>query len=284
MAGAGRRREESVDEPRSALKQAEAIWQRLDAQRPALFLDYDGTLTPIVERPEDATLSGDMRSILEDVSRLCLVAIVSGRDRADVEAMVNLPDLVYAGSHGFDIRGPQGLELEQPEARQALPDLERAEEELRQRLDGIRGARLERKRFAIAVHYRQLERPEDAERVERQVDEVVDALPTLRKKGGKKIFELQPDVDWDKGRAVLWLAEKLGLADDEVLLMYVGDNVTDEDAFRALRRGRGGIGIRVAAPDEPTDADYYLRDCGEVREFLQRLHSRLAANERKADR
>jgi trehalose-phosphatase len=154
--------------------------------------------------------------------------------------------------------------------------LERAERQLRRRLGEIRGARLERKRFAIALHYRQLERPEEAGRVEQLVDEVVAALPALRKKGGKKIFELQPDVDWDKGRAVLWLAEHLGLDGDDVVIIYVGDDLTDEDAFRALRRRGAGIGIRVAPPGPATEADYYLRDCGEVREFLERLRGRLA--------
>jgi alpha,alpha-trehalase len=257
--------------PVSALDSADKIAAWLKHQKVALFLDYDGTLTPIVRRPEDATLSEEMRALLRQLAGRCTVAIVSGRDRQDVESMVRVEGLVYAGSHGFDIRGPHGLVMQHEGAEQRLPELDAAERQLRARTAAIAGARVERKRFAIAVHYREVADDDDVQQVERVVDEVCRAHPGLRKKGGKKVFELQPDVEWDKGRAVLWLVQSLGLDKPSVAVVYIGDDVTDEDAFRALRQHDTGIGVRVAAPDSSTEATYYLRDCEEVRGFLQLL-------------
>jgi trehalose-phosphatase len=129
---------------------------------------------------------------------------------------------------------------------------------------------VERKKFAIAVHYR-LVAPENVERVEAVVDEVTENRSELRKAYGKKIFELQPQVDWHKGKALFSLMKTLELDQDDVLPFYIGDDVTDEDAFRALR-GRG-IGIVVREEPYETAASYSLKDPEEVRAFLLRLVS-----------
>ncbi len=246
------------------------IAHRIEGKETALFLDYDGTLTPIVRRPEEATLSETMRALLTDLSKHCTLAIVSGRDRRNVEEMVQVENLIYAGSHGFDIHGPSGLDMQQHDAQKALPDLDEAERQLRPPIDAIPGARVERKKYAIAVHYREVSGQENLRRVEEIVDEVARKRPQLRKRGGKKIFELQPDVDWDKGRAILWIMNALGL-DPSKMVLYLGDDVTDEDAFKVLYLRGLGLGIRVALPTEGTYAPYYLRDCGEVQNFLQSL-------------
>lgn len=248
------------------------VRRRLQGRRPALLLDYDGTLTPIVERPEDATLRESIRDLLRRLSRLCFVAVVSGRDRADVKKMVDLEELVFAGSHGYDITGPNGLKMENELGAAALPDLDAAERELNDRIAAIPGARVERKRFAIAVHYRQVERGREPQ-VEQAARDVKEMHPKLRLKGGKKIWELQPDVEWDKGRAVLWLLDHLGLDRDDILPIYMGDDVTDEDAFRALQ-GRG-IGVLVGRPEEKTRADVLLEDVDEVEQFLRGLAEEL---------
>lgn len=257
--------------PLAALAHSEAITEYLRGKDLALFLDYDGTLTPIVRRPEDATLAGDVRALLVELARHATVAIVSGRDRRDVEQMVGVESLVYAGSHGFDIRGPHGLAMEQEAARKALPELDGAEAELVQRLAAVSGARIERKKFAVAVHYRELASHRAVEEVERVVDEVLAGHPGLRKRGGKKIFELQPDIPWDKGYAVTWLSQALGLDRPDVAVIYIGDDLTDEDAFRALARRGAGIGILVGSSASETSARYTLNDCGEVKTFLQSL-------------
>jgi alpha,alpha-trehalase len=233
-----------------------------------MFFDYDGTLTPIVSQPEDAILSDPMREALAQLSQLCTVAIVSGRDRVDVEPLVSLDELVYAGSHGFDIKGPAGLRMEHEGGRQVLADLDRAERELNERLKKVRGARVERKRFAIANHYRNVAEA-DVPQMEQAVREVLGKHDRLRMSGGKKVYELRPDIDWDKGRAVLWLMKALGLSADETLAFYVGDDVTDEDAFRAL--AAQGVGVVVGAPTYRTHAAYRLHDTDEVQTFLESM-------------
>jgi trehalose-phosphatase len=240
----------------------------LSGRRPALFLDYDGTLTPIVERPEDALLPPGTRAVLERLAARLPVAVVSGRDLADVRRMVGVEGIAYAGSHGFDIVGPDGSVHQR--GREYLPDLDAAERELAPRLDPVAGARIERKTFAVAVHFRQVAE-ERVPEVEAAVAEVAAAHPRLRRTGGKKVFELRPDVDWDKGRALLWLLEVLGLSGDEVLPIYVGDDETDEDAFRAIRERGLGVVVRGEGDQRTTAARYALRDTDEARSFLELL-------------
>jgi trehalose-phosphatase len=260
----------------SGLARIDEIFDRLGDRRLALFLDYDGTLTPIVRRPEEATLTPRMREMLRRLADRVFVAIVSGRDLEDVRRMVGLEDLHYAGSHGYDVAGPDGLRMEQEGARDFLPDLDSVQRRLEADLADVAGAWVERKRFAIAVHFREAAIG-DEERVERIVDEARTEHPRLRKKGGKKIFELQPDVPWDKGAAVRWLLERLDLAGPEVLPVYIGDDVTDEDAFRVLEKT--GIGVRVGPSHEPTRAHYTLRDTAELETFFDHLLRRMPGGE-----
>lgn len=253
----------------SALDRVPEIAERARGKRLAVFLDYDGTLTPIVETPGRAVMAESMRRAVIRLSRHCTVGIISGRDLEDVRRMVNIDaSIVYAGSHGFDISGPEGLDVKSQAGIEFLPALDRAERELSEKLRPVKGALVERKKFAIAVHYR-LVSPEKVRLVEESVDRVASGLPELRKAYGKKIFELQPDIDWHKGKALLALLGKLHLDGEDVLPFFVGDDVTDEDAFRAIQ-GRG-IGIVVRDRPYETAASYSLENPDEVREFLLRL-------------
>jgi trehalose 6-phosphate phosphatase len=249
----------------SALDSGTVLAQKLERKRPAVFLDYDGTLTHIVARPELAILDEAVRRTLAALAKRCPVAIVSGRDRADVEGLVGLDNLIYAGSHGFDIRG-RGLQSEHGAA--FLPDLDDAEAELRQSLAHIRGALLERKTYSLAVHVRGLA-PDAALAAEAAVDGALSRHSRLRKGTGKMVFELLPRLDWHKGKAVLLILQALRIPAADVLPIYIGDDRTDEDAFGALH-GRG-VGILVAESPRPTAAYYTLRDPDEVHRFLQRL-------------
>ena len=254
----------------------EEIARLVENRRPAIFLDYDGTLTPIVARPDLAIMSEEMRAAVRRLAGLCTVAIVSGRDRADVERLVGLDGLVYAGSHGFDIAGPDGLRIEHARGAAFTAAVRRAAEKLGPVLSGIAGALVEPKRFAVAVHYRQVA-DADLPAVEAAVDRVLGAVPELRRTEGKKVFELRPRFDWDKGKAVLWLLDALTLGTPEVLPFYIGDDTTDEDAFRALA-GRG-IGIFVGPPDAETAAAYRLDDPEAVGRFLGTLGDMLEARD-----
>jgi trehalose-phosphatase len=261
--------------------------RRLGTQPIALFLDYDGTLTPIVERPEMAVLADDMRAALERVAAHCFVGIVSGRDLADVQAMfrgdgskdavTGAGHLWFAGSHGFDIAAPDGTRTEVEEAHAHLDALGAAADDLERALAAIPGAWVERKRFAVATHFRQVDDARVPE-VETAVDRVLAAHAGLRKTGGKRIFELRPDVAWDKGRALWSLFERADLTRAADLAVFVGDDVTDEDAFVAL--GDDGIGIVVADEARPTDADYRLSSPDDVRAFLSELAALLVGGDR----
>lgn len=258
-----------------ALEHHAAIAHCLDGKRAAIFLDYDGTLTPIVADPRDARLDDAIRATIEDLARRCTVAIVSGRERTDVARMVGLDNLIYVGSHGFDIAGPDGLHKEHERAPELVPVLDRAEQRVRTDLADVAGALVERKRFAIAAHYRSVA-PQDAARVERAVDAAVAEAPQLlRKTGGKMLFELRPNVDWDKGRAVGWLLAHLGLDRPDIVPLYIGDDETDEDAFAVMHR-YGGLGILVSPDAQRTSADYRLDDPAAVGRFLRRLDDDLS--------
>jgi len=237
-------------------------------QRVAVFLDYDGTLTPIVAHPEDAVLSRQMREIVRQLARVSPVAVISGRGLADVRDRVGLEEIIYAGSHGYEIVGPRGLHLENPEAQKCLPALERAEAELQPQVSAIPGAQIERKKYSIAIHFRNVSQ-EQVGAVERAVNTVAAQHSHLRKGHGKKVLELQPDLDWHKGRAVEWLLEVLGLNKGEALPLYLGDDLTDEDAFEVLRDR--GVGIVVRDEPRPTAARYALENTAEVGSFLGML-------------
>jgi trehalose-phosphatase len=246
----------------SALQQLDEIKTRIANKELGIFLDYDGTLTPIVRRPEDAVLSGKMKTVLREVAKRYSVAVVSGRDLRDVQKLVDLDGIFYAGSHGFEITGPN---IYYQYAENFLPVLDEAESEIRSALEQVSGVVVERKKFSIAVHYRAAAQ-EDIPTVEKVVDHVSEGHPELRKAGGKKIFELQPKVEWNKGKAVLRLLEALGMNKPEVIPMYIGDDLTDEDAFRVIRES--GIGIVVREESRPTEASYALDSTDEVHDFL----------------
>ena len=252
----------------SALDRGQAgRWRRVRSGG-MVCLDYDGTLTPIVERPEQATLSAAMRGTLRRLAALLPVAIVSGRDLAVVAELVDIDGLAYVGSHGLDIAGSPAGRLRKEVALDFLPELDRVERCLQRETAGIAGVIVERKRFSVSTHVR-LVAPDERARVDAIVERVQRAHPSLRREGGKLLFELRPDVDWDKGRAVCWLLEALGR--DLSSALFIGDDLTDESVFRVLA-GRG-TGVVVAEADRPTAAELRLDHPGEVRTLLERICS-----------
>jgi trehalose 6-phosphate phosphatase len=250
----------------------EKLFNQILEKRPVFFLDYDGTLTPIVNHPEDALLSDSMRSVLKKLAKLCKVSVISGRDKKDVQKLVGLDELIYAGSHGFDISGPGGMKMQNEEAKKFLSVLDKAEEVLKTKLSVLKGSQLERKKFSIAIHYRNA--AEDiVPQIKSSVYNVHEQFPNLRKGFGKKVIELQPDIEWHKGKAVLWLMDYLELKRDKVLPFYIGDDITDEDAFNVLQNI--GIGILVGDQGKETKAHYLLNNVGEVEKFLNKVIERI---------
>jgi trehalose 6-phosphate phosphatase len=253
----------------SAWDATDALTARLRGRRPAVFLDYDGTLSPIVKNPADAVLSDGMRAALRRLAAACPVAIVSGRDLADVQAFVADDSLYFAGSHGFDLAGPGGWREVVPIGKTFLPALDAAAAELEQALSAIPGARLERKRFSLAVHYRQVT-PDRETDVARSLADIMPRHPKLKHSAGKKVYDVKPRADWHKGRAVLALLTELDLDRPDVLPVYLGDDTTDEDAFRALSNRGLGVVVRDGS-DRRTAAQYGLDSTDEVERFLHWL-------------
>jgi trehalose-phosphatase len=260
----------------SALESMREIKNRLKNTRVALFLDYDGTLTPIVLRPEMAVLSEEMRETVRAAADKFFVAVVSGRDLADIRKLVGIPSLCYAGSHGFDITGPEEKHLEFQKGKDFIPRLEKAKQKIKSQIESIPGAHIEDKKFSFAVHFREVP-SEDRPKIEKAVDEAVTEFSGLRKSPGKKVFEIQPDLDWNKGKALLWLLESFHLDSPDVQPIYIGDDVTDEDAFQVLKDI--GIGIVVGMNSRSSAARYRLNGPEEVGRFLQMLISAVKGEE-----
>lgn len=257
--------------PPSALEHFDEIFAAV-RDRPALFLDYDGTLAPIAPRPEQALPSQPVRRVLERLSGLCPVAIASGRKLSELRAMVLLRNVTYVGSHGFEIETPDGWTPADLRPERFASTLGKARRELEEAVRSLPGVFVETKPISLALHYR-LASPADAARAAEAFRRVASAYPEFRTLEGKRVFELLPRIEWDKGRAVLALAERLRRRDPAIVPVYLGDDITDEDAFRALRES--GIGIAVLEEPKFTDARYSLADTEEVRRFLENLASRL---------
>lgn len=246
------------------------IEQAMDNRIPVLFLDYDGTLTPIVNRPEAAVISDEMKEMLKKCADKFKVAAVSGRDMDDLKDKIKLKNLIYAGSHGFRISGPDDLYKEHEKTNEILPKLDKMQKTLEKDFPEIDdGIQVERKRYAIAVHYRNASESSVPE-IKKEVNKVLENHPGFKTGEGKKIVEIKPDVDWHKGKAVNWILEELNASDtNKYVPIYIGDDITDEDAFEAIKDS--GIGILVGYHGSSTNAKYRLKNVYQVRVFLQKL-------------
>ncbi|KAM0927099.1 hypothetical protein ACQ4PT_003205 [Festuca glaucescens] len=257
----------------SALGKFEQIAAASKGKKIVMFLDYDGTLSPIVANPDAAYMSDAMRAAVRDVAKHFPTAIVSGRCRDKVYNFVGLSELYYAGSHGMDIKGPSSNPesvLCQP-ASEFLPVIDEVYKLLVEKTKSTPGANVENNKFCLSVHFRCV----DEKRwnfLAEQVKAVIKDYPMLKLTQGRKVFELRPSIMWDKGKALEFLLESLGFANSsDVLPVYIGDDRTDEDAFKVLRERGQGVGILVTKSAKETSASFSLQDPGEVMEFLLRL-------------
>lgn len=233
-----------------------------------LFLDYDGTLTPIVKKPGLAILSSSRRKALKQAakSRSIKIAVVSGRKLSDLKQKVNIKGIYYAGNHGFEIEGPK-VKVIHPKAKKIVPTLKKIRSKLKSALKGTKGIMVEDKVLTLSLHYR-LARKKDLRKIDRIFHSVTAPYKNIRITHGKKVYEVRPKVAWDKGRAVLWLIKKLAQKTKAVPI-YIGDDVTDEDAFKALKQK--GITLRVGR-SKTSCAQRFLKNVNEVYKFIESLH------------
>lgn len=258
-----------AEELPNALSRFDLLKEKIAGRKPLLILDFDGTLSPIVPNPDDAVLPEASKQSLIKLAAVTPLAVISGRDRKDVEHKVALPQLIYAGSHGLDMAGPEGLDIPQKVDAAILKALDTAADHLQQQLASVRGCIVEAKKYAIAVHFRNVSE-EEVERVIEAVTEELTRHPSLKKGTGKKIVELKPAIDWHKGRASQWLFEALNLNYTQFLPIFIGDDITDEDAFESLHQK--GIGILVGSHGEQTAATFSLQNTDDVQTLLERLY------------
>ena len=240
-----------------------------------LLSDYDGTLTPIAGRPQDALLPDDVRTSLRALAErpAFSVGIISGRSLREVRAMVGVEGIYYAGNHGLEIEGP-GLSFVHPAAEAARPLIRELASQLTARLGEIQGVVIEDKGLTLSLHYRLVSADGEHVVVEtfRRVTSPLLDSGKIRVTTGKKVLEVRPPIDWDKGKALETIRIELeGLSGPgRLLTIYLGDDLTDEDAFKAIRR-TGGWEVFVGKENEASNADYFLSSTLEVAAFLTEL-------------
>ncbi len=242
-----------------------------------LFIDYDGTLAPIADTPSLALMPAPTRAALEELSKQkdVDVCIVTGRLASEAAQLVGIKSFNYIGNHGYEITGP-GLRQVHPGAAAASRTMDEIRGHLEGRLKKIENVVVENKLLTLSVHYR-LARPDGVKEARKVCLEVL--RPYIRRgevvfRKGKKVWEIRPGTEWDKGSAVLWiLAKSVSRSGRPVLPVYLGDDWTDEDAFKAL--ADKGLTVKITKkPDERSAAHFYLKSTDEVREFLLRLIKR----------
>ena len=260
-----------------------SVWaSRFEPQLPTrplvLLLDFDGTLAPIAPTPGKATLLAGTRLLLQELNRcprVCL-GLVSGRQVTNLKERVSLRGVICAGNHGLELRG-RGYTFCHPAATRARPTLLRLVRRLRRGLARTPKVWVQWKGLSCSIHWRLVP---DADRpaMHRIIHDIVrdDARRgRVRVTAGKQVTELRPPVQWNKGSIVSWLLGRT--ASDgfrSPLVVYAGDDQTDEDAFRRVNRA-GGVSVLVGPPGTQTAARYRLRDPREVAAWLRLINRRL---------
>lgn len=263
------------------------IYSRIQiAQRVLLLCDYDGTLTPIVSRPQLAILSTDMKNLLVELNNQTnvIVGVISGRNLDEIKQMISIPNLIYAGNHGMEISGPH-INYTVPISRETWQILEEIKKTLTERLGNLDGILIEDKGLTLSIHYRLV--AEDCYPIIKNAVENItgqyEILGKIKLTSGKKVFEIRPGINWHKGRAVNLLIDLLarekGVKDCTTI--YLGDDCTDEDGFQAVNQTDNGVSILVTKVPAESAATYFLESTEDVMRFLARLLAIMSAKSEK---
>lgn len=232
-------------------------------------MDFDGTLSPLVRRPHLAKFSPPLKRLVRKfVSHPAWrVGIVSGRDMATIKRKAGLTGIFYAGNHGFEIQLPGRNVIVHPAAKKARGTLTKICRQLRRDFKRVPGVLIENKTFSASLHTRTL-KPSREKTVlalaRRRLSSYI-KNKQIRVTRGKKVLEIRPPAKWDKGKAVLYI---LGRIKTSGFVVYVGDDSTDEDAFKALNRR--GLAVRVGRAPR-TRAHLCLDTIRQMPAFLNEL-------------
>jgi trehalose 6-phosphate phosphatase len=237
-----------------------------------IALDFDGTIAPIVPHPDDAQLLPHARPVLNALAERSdtEIALISGRSLNDLRTRIAIEDIYYAGNHGLEIHGPD-LDDTVPGALALVPRVQDCLMTLIATVGEIEGIYIENKHLSLSVHYRMVDDPAMQKRVEDEVERVFFAhREGLRLTTGKRVREIRPDIDWHKGRALLYIIDEIESVRGATMLpMFVGDDKTDEDGFAALPST--GAGVLVGPADAHTAATSYVHNPDEAVALLERL-------------
>ena len=236
-------------------------------KKPAiLFLDFDGTLVPIVREPNRAVLSATTRQLLRSLSQQIPIVIISGRSLNDIKSRIRLSGLTYIGNHGFEIRG-RSLKFRIRNAIRWRRWIRRLSRELKTIFSDMPGIQVEDKGYSLSVHYRQAQRGERqrAARMFSRKMRPYEDQKQVRIYHGKAVWEVRPPIEWHKGHAVIWVLKQPVFRGRWPL--YMGDDTTDQDAFRAIRNR--GLGIMVGPSRKKGAAHYTIESPGKVHGFLR---------------
>lgn len=234
-----------------------------------LISDYDGTLAPIEDTPEEAEVSENVKKYLARLTDLCPVGIISGRSLDDLKPRIDIPNVYYSGNHGYEISGPD-IDFVKAEAERARPAIREICDLVRDKSKNIEGSLIEDKGVTASIHYRLVDEAEVSKlkKIFRDIIEPYRDEGIIEINHGKEVLEIRPAGEWDKGEAVTLLHRITGF-EEETLPVYLGDDVTDEDAFFALEQT--GLGVLVSDLERESAADFRLNGVGEVELFLKSL-------------
>ena len=260
------------------------VAQRLAGSPLLLLLDVDGTLSPIAPRPEYATVPASTQRVLRELvaMRDVHVASISGRAADDARRLVGVDGTWTIGNHGFEIAAPNGEIAARDGVARFAPRVAEAARRAKEIASDESGVIVENKRWTLSVHYR-LADPQIVPELTGRVQAIATELG-LRVTGGKEVLELRPPIDIDKGTAAVDLARQLGALDERGSVLVAGDDRTDEDAFRAIRRVKPlAVTIRVGgdASARDTAAEFAVADTDGMRELLE-LVLQLVLEQRRA--
>ena len=245
----------------------EIVRRMRSAARIALFVDFDGTLTPIRRWPNQVRLERNVRGLLEGIAKkIITLGIVSGRRITDVRARVGLGGIWYVGAHGYALRGPSG-KAKTLVNEGALARMLMVRRRLAAELRGIPGILLEPKEATVAAHYRNAA-PAARRSARKEIQQLLEAYPQLHLLPGKKVWELLPNGRTSKWTAIRHILKlERSRHSGRWLLFYLGDDSTDERVFEKMN----GISV-VVGRRRSTAARYFLRSPAEVNEFLERFY------------